>query len=105
MTDFNYLLRNTRELWGLTQTEMADKLQISRSYYPFIERGERKFPPEKLYYLSKMTSETYSQLIYMLTGFDTAKFEPVPQTVEVDRESGWIRVEGGYFLPISRLEP
>lgn len=40
------ILKNFRESIGKTQQEMADELQISKSYYEKIENGERNVSRE-----------------------------------------------------------
>ena len=44
-------LRKTRKQQGLSQAEMAEKLQINMRTYQHYERGITKFPAEELYKL------------------------------------------------------
>ena len=46
--NFGAVIKQKRESLGLSQQYMADQLQISQSYYCFIEKGERTLSVEMM---------------------------------------------------------
>jgi len=61
---FGKKVKELRKKKGLTQEDLAEKINVDRSYMGFIERGERNPTLDKIEKISKALNITLSELFH-----------------------------------------
>jgi transcriptional regulator with XRE-family HTH domain len=70
-------LRKGRELAGMTQDEVADKLKVTRAWISQIETGRKRPSPTKLMQYANLFGFEHSELLasYVTSGMEAAANE------------------------------
>lgn len=70
MTYYTYRLKELREYHGLTQKELAEKLDISQQHYSMYETGKRVLNAEQIITLCKTLNVSANYLLGLTDNFD-----------------------------------